>query len=131
MNGKRARQVRAMRARQARARLPDFGMRWSRRFIRPIEPGEFGPDREGWAPRGGTHVEVMQWCDPLDDTVLLELRTALPPSRPGRGLCVVEACTPETARIAPRFLPSMAAIGTHFTDEGEVHPLWAYLVDLP
>ena len=57
MNGKRARRERAARRRpwQHTTTVPDFGGHPSRRFIRPIEPGEFGPDREDWAPRGATH----------------------------------------------------------------------------
>jgi len=131
MNGKKARAAQAKRAKRNRTGTLDVGGHWSRRFIRPIVPGEFGPEADDWIPRGATQVKVVQSRDPVGDVVLLEVRTALPPGGHGRGLCVVEACTPETARIAPHFLPSMAAMGAHITDEGSIHPMWAYLVDLP
>ncbi len=104
----------------------------ARRFIRPIVPGEAGPEAKDWTPRGATRVEVEQWCDPVvGDVVLLEMRTAPPPGGHGPALCVVEACTPQAARAVPRLLPSTSAIGVHLTDEGAIHPMWAYSVYLP
>jgi len=134
MNGKKARASRAAQAQRAqrdRIGVLDFDGCVRQRFIRPIVPGEFGQKADDWIPRGATHVEVVQWCDPVDGAVLAEMRTALPPGGHGRALCVVEAHTPEAARAAPLLLPATSAIGSRVTAEGTTHPLWAYSVDLP
>jgi hypothetical protein len=144
MNGKRARRERAAKhrpwrpARTRRAHagslsdaLEFFGGEPSRRFIRPIEPGEFGPERPDWAPPGATEVEVLQWSDPAGGAVLLETRVALPPSGHGRALCVVEAFVAEAAEAVPHLLPSMTGMGVNLTDDGHIHPMWAYSVTLP
>jgi hypothetical protein len=34
------------------------------RFVRPAEPGEFGPNELDWAPQGVREVEVLRWYNP-------------------------------------------------------------------
>src|SRR5258708_38019905 len=125
MNGKKAREARRTRA----AASVSGGA--TLHFVRALEPGDIATELNEFAPPGATQVEVRRWHDPADGALLLDLRTVLPPSGHGRGLCIMTAYAPEVERAAFAYLSGLHGLGVAFGDSGEIHPLWVGFVDLP